>query len=108
MLDIGWLVQGTLLPGMDEYLLQIVDFENLKEVELPVFNPQTGTVMPVQYRVTGESTITVPAGEFEVYEVESTGGPMPFKLYLRKSGPHLVVKLEYIGQPITVELTSLP
>jgi zinc protease len=100
-------VTGTLLPGMDEYVLRLVDFQNLKEVQLPVFNPQTATALPIQYRVTGETAVTVPAGEFEVYEVEATGGPMPLKLYLRKAGPHLVVKQEFVGQPITMELTSL-
>jgi predicted Zn-dependent peptidase len=100
-------VAGTLLPGMDEYALRLIDLEGMKEFELPVFNPQTATVLPVQYRVTGESKVTVPAGEFEVYEVEATGGPIPLKLYLRKDGTHLMVKQEYVGQPVVVELTAL-
>lgn len=100
-------VPGTLLPAMDEYALWVVDLEKNREFQLPVLNAETGTIQPLSYKVVGESKITVPAGEFEVYEVEVTGGPIPFKLFLRKSGPHLVVRREFVGQPITMELTSL-
>jgi hypothetical protein len=100
-------VAGTLLPEMDEYALWVMDLEKNREFQLPVLNAESGTVQPVTYRVTGESKITVPAGEFEVYLVEATGGTAPVKLYLRKSGLHLLVKSEFVGQPITLELTSL-
>jgi zinc protease len=100
-------VAGVLLPGMDEYALWLTDFARQKELRLPVFNPMSGSVISLTARVKGESKITVPAGEFEVYEVETSGGPMPLKLYLRKGAPHLVVKQEFVGQPITSELMSV-
>lgn len=100
-------VSGTLLPEMDQYALWVVDLARHKEFQLPVLSAQTGTVQPLGYKVVGESRITVPAGEFEVYEVEVSGSPMPLKLYLRKGGPHLLVKLEFAGQPVAMELASL-
>jgi zinc protease len=100
-------VAGTLLPEMDEYALWVMDLERNREFQLPVLNMESGTIQPVTYRVVGESRVTVPAGEFEVYEVEATGGAMPLKLYLRKAGLHLLVKSEFVGQPITLELTSV-
>lgn len=100
-------VAGTLLPGMDEYALWVVDLAAEKEFKLPIFDASSGSVIPASFKVVGESKVTVPAGEFDVYEVEAAAGPMPIKLFLRKDGPHIVVKQEYVGQPIVLELTSM-
>jgi len=100
-------VPGTLLPGMDQLALQLIDFQSQKELRLPVFNAMTGGVLSITYKVVGETRITVPAGEFDVYEIEATGGPVPLTLYLRRDAPHLLVKQVAAGQPISLELKEI-
>lgn len=100
-------VQGTLLPGMDEYVLAVADLPEGETLTLPVFNPLSGSATSVTYTVTGTETVTVPAGEFSTYRVEVSGGPQPMVLYLQQELPHLVVKQELVGLPVTIELQSV-
>ena len=98
---------GTLLPGMDTYVIWLSDFENDKEVKVPAFNATSGTLYSLKLKVVGESTITVPAGEFEVYEIDVSGGEASMKIYARKAAPHIVVKQEFLGQPVSLELKEI-
>lgn len=62
------------------------------------FSAQTGGTRAVRVHVTGEETITTPAGEFEVYVVEFTptdDNPAgKATLYLTKAAPHVTVRAE--------------
>jgi hypothetical protein len=57
-------------------------------------------------KVTGESTQKVAAGEFDVYDVEMKTARGAMKMYVRKAAPHIMVKQEFLAQPVVVELTS--
>ncbi len=100
-------VQGTLLPGMGEYALAVADLAVGESITVPVFSAESGSVAPTTYQVTGMETVTVPAGEFPVFRVEVSGGQQPMTLYLRQESPHLVVKMELVGIPVTIELQSM-
>lgn len=100
-------IEGTLLPEMDQFALWGIDLEANEEFHFPVVDFQSGSIQSANYKVVGQTTVTVPAGEFEVYEVEASAGPMQFRLYLQKAAPHIVVKTEFIGQPIELELTEI-
>lgn len=97
-------VSGLLLPGMDDYAIMVLDLAPGASFTLPVVNAQGGTLTNLEIKVVGEGEVTVPAGEFEVYELEVTSAAGSMKLYATKAAPHIVVKQEPAGQPVTIEL----
>jgi zinc protease len=101
------LAPGTLLPGMDEYALQVSDLEDGARVTIPYLDLTRGEIIQLQAEVTGEEQIVVPAGTFDTWRVELTGAELPLVLYLRRSSPHVLVRQEYVGQPIRFDLVRL-
>jgi hypothetical protein len=99
-------VEGTLLPGMDEYVLAAAELSEGRTITLPVFTAMTGSVSNVTYRVTGIEDVTVPAGTFPAYRVEVSGGQQAMTLYVRRDAPHIMLRQELVGMPVTVELQS--
>ncbi len=74
---------------------------------MPVFSVMSGNVTNVTYRVTAAEEVTVPAGTFPAYRVEVTGGPQPMTLYVRRDAPHILLRQEMVGVPVTIELQSV-
>lgn len=99
--------EGAILQSMADYAIWITDLTPGKEAKFNMFNPATGTVIPISAQVTGESRQKVGAGEFDTYEVDLKLAQGSMKLYARKALPHIVVKQEFVGQPIVVELKSI-
>jgi multimeric flavodoxin WrbA len=54
--------------------------------------------------VTGEESVTVPAGTFAVYRAELTGGPQPLTFFVTKEAPFRLVKVSVPGTPIEIQL----
>ncbi|HEX7120095.1 MAG TPA: pitrilysin family protein [Longimicrobiales bacterium] len=100
-------VPGMLLPGMDAFAVLVTDLATTKQFRAPMVNAASGTVTPVEFRVVGETKVTVAAGEFDAYELEVEGGPAPLRLFVRKAAPHILLKQETVGQPISIELKEL-
>jgi zinc protease len=99
-------VGGLLLPGMDPYVLAVADLREGSTLTLPVFNAMAGSVTNVTYRVSGIETVTVPAGTFSTYRVEITGA-QPMTVYVRQEAPNIVVRQEFTGMPVVVELQEV-
>ncbi len=51
--------------------------------------------------------MVVPAGTFTAFRVEATGGQIPMTLFLRQESPHILLKQEFAGQPVSIELQSV-
>ncbi len=98
---------GTLLSGMDQFAIMLNNFAVNKEVRLPVFNAQSGTVSNFTAKVVGESKVTVPAGSFDVYELDVTGAEGSMKVFVNKAAPQVIVKQEFAAQPVVMELKSI-
>ena len=98
---------GTLLPGMDEYAITIADLAVGRTLTLPLFNALTGSVTPLTLKVTGTEAVTVPAGTFPAFRIEASGGQMPIAMFVRQEMPHIVLKQEFAGQPVSIELKSV-
>ena len=98
---------GTILPGMDQFAIMLHNFGTKKELTLPIFNPQTGTVATYNAKVVGESKVTVPAGTYDVYELDVSGSEAPMKVFLSKGPQSLIVKQEFAAQPVVMELKSV-
>ncbi len=100
-------VAGTLLPGMDEFVLAAADLREGRSITLPLYNVMGGNVVNVTYRVTGAEEVTVPAGSFPAYRVEVTGGPQPMTVWVRREAPHIMLRQEMAGVPVSIELESM-
>ncbi len=97
-------VPGMLLPGMETFAIMVADLDATKRFRMPLVSAQSGTLTAVEFELVGETTVAVAAGEFDAYEVEVSGGPTPQRLFVRKAAPHILLRQEVAGQPITIEL----
>ncbi len=97
----------VIFPGMDEYVLATTELTEGAEISLLVFDLMSGEPTSIPFQVVGEETVTVEAGTFETFRVEGSQGPTPLVLNLRQEAPHLLVRQEYVGAPLQVELRSL-
>jgi zinc protease len=73
---------------------------------LNVFNSGQGTLVPQTYTVAGTESVTVPAGTFQAYRVEVTGGQAPVTMFVTTAAPHRLVKLRPAGAPIELVLAK--
>jgi hypothetical protein len=100
-------VAGTAWSQMEEAMLSTADLAEGRTFVIPVFNSSTGAVGPVTFTVGGLESVTVPAGTFQAFRVQATGGSSPLVIWLRADGRHVLVRQEVVGQPFVVELTAI-
>ncbi len=63
------------------------------------------TFASASFRVTDGGTVTVPAGEFDTWQV-NLSGQLPWVYWVSKDAPRRVVKMEVAGQPLAFELAA--
>lgn len=97
---------GTMLPGASDFAIEVLPLEAGRTITLPVFNVMSGAIANQAYKVAAEEQVTVPAGKFDTYRVE-IGGDQPRTMWVRKELPHIMVKQEIVGQPVSIELSSV-
>ena len=73
---------------------------------ITVFAQPGGEFWEMQVEVVGEAKCTVPAGEFDTYKINFTGDKLSNVIYVSKNAPRKMVKVEVVGQPLTIELVS--
>lgn len=100
-------VAGVAFSEMDDAMLSVSDLAEGRTITIPVFDSRTGEVKQVVYTVGALESVTVPAGTFQAYRVQESGGSSSLVLWLRAEGPHVVVRQEVVGQPIMVQLKSI-
>jgi zinc protease len=98
---------GTLLPGMEMMIAAVTPLETGRTLNIPVFQPAAGAPTVMGVRVTGEEQVTVGAGSFQTYRVEVSGGQIPMTYFLRRQAPHIPVRQEFAGMPVSLELTAI-
>jgi zinc protease len=98
---------GTVFSGMDQWILATVELQPGKEITIPVFNGQSGTPANAVYTVGAAESVKVPAGTFATNKVSATVVGQQITLWVRQEAPHIVVKQEMAGQPISIELQSV-
>ena len=74
--------------------------------QFPMYSAGTNSVTTMTLRVVGSQTAMVPAGAFEAYQVELTGGNTDVAFLILKRKPHTVLMVEMTGAPIRFELVS--
>lgn len=100
-------VAGTRFAGMDPWMLAVSDLDVGKTLSVPVFETRSGAVVPGSFKVTGVEKVTVPAGTFDAYRIETQAGEQSAVLYVRKDAPHIVLRQQPGAQPIVIELQSV-
>ena len=63
-----------------------------------------GRFEDVELKVVGIDVVTVPAGTFETFRVIQEGGNPGNVLYVTTSRPRRLVRVDVVGQPMTIEL----
>lgn len=63
-------------------------------------------IWEMNLEVVGDEKCIVPSGEFETYKINFTGGKLSNVLYVSKGDQRKLVKVDVVGQPMTIELVS--
>ena len=99
-------VAGTIDDNATLAVLPSLPWSKTANFSLSVFGSGQGTQRTISYKVTGTQSVTVPAGTFDAYVVETTGGPVPVTLYITTAQPYRVVKLAPNGAPMEIVLAK--
>jgi zinc protease len=100
------LAAGTIdIAQLDEALLALPLASGGRWV-LAAYDGSEGVGKTLTATVTGEESVTVPAGTFACWKVEVMGNQIPFNYYVTKAAPYLLAKVEFVGQPVSIELNS--
>ena len=98
--------EGTVDSEALEALLFALPLAEGASITVSAFDAAEGTVKPITIKVAGVEDVTVPAGTFSAFKVDVTGGEEPMTVWITQEAPRRVVKLELIGQPVSMELVK--
>lgn len=70
------------------------------KTSLPWFNTLANRVEDVALIVTGSDEIETPAGAFDSWRVAVKGGSPENVIYVSKSAPHKITRIDVVGQPM--------
>lgn len=101
------LPEGTLTRATILYLANAMALKPNAVIEVNWFNSLNGQVEAIKLTVAGSETITVPAGTFDAFKVELTGGTPGHTLYVTTDVPRRIVRFDITGTQLQLELESL-
>ena len=99
-------VAGTIDDNATLAILPTLPWSKTANFSIPTFGSGQGVPRTVNYKVTGTQSVTVPAGTFDTYVVETSGGQAPLTLYITTAQPYRVVKLAPQGAPMEIVLAK--
>ncbi|NUQ20358.1 MAG: hypothetical protein HOQ09_05290, partial [Gemmatimonadaceae bacterium] len=99
-------VAGTIDDNALTTVIPTLAWSKNASFALPVFASGDGVARSITLKVSGTQTVTVPAGTFETYLVEMSGGPVPVNLYVTTAEPHRLVKTAPVGPPLEIVLAK--
>jgi len=73
---------------------------------LNVFESGKGQVKVIQVKVSDGGTVIVPAGSFDSFKLDVTGGQVPTTFYVSKATPRRIVKITLVGAPFIFQLVK--
>ena len=98
---------GATLRGAALFLAPALPLTDVgARLELDWFAPLTAATAQVTFETTGIEQVTVPAGTFETYRVELTGGQPGNVLFITREEPHRTVRIDVVGRPMQIELVE--
>ena len=72
----------------------LADLSVGEELKIPLYSVQSGGAYTLTIKVVGKTTVSVAAGEFEVYELHVSGAQANVTILARKEAPHYLIKQE--------------
>jgi uncharacterized protein DUF3108 len=104
-------IDTTVTPGaIDDNLLTAVlpalEWSPTASITLPVFLSGKGYVQSLTLAVKGTEKLTVPAGTFDVYRIELSGGQAPVAMFVSTDPTHRLVKIAPRGAPLEFVLAK--
>jgi hypothetical protein len=104
-------VDTTLAPGTFDALqmtrvLPALPLASRGRWTVRAYTGGDGVVRTLTVSVSGGESVTVPAGTFDCWKVQLSGGQMPTDLYITKAAPYLLVRYAQVGSPLVTELTQ--
>ena len=97
---------GTVDENAVSALIPALPWSKTASFTIPVFASGEGVAKTFRMKVTGTQSVTVPAGTFDSYVVEMSGGQVPVMLYITTAQPYRVVKSAPVGPPIEIVLVK--
>ena len=97
---------GTIDEDAVPFSVPAFPLESGKSFTVSFFSPSDGAVKLLTFKVGAEESVVVPAGTFQAYHIAVTGSRVPFVMYVSTTAPRRVVRTEYVGQPLVVELVK--
>jgi hypothetical protein len=97
---------GTLDDASFGALLPSLAWAPNAKITANIFSASKGMATPVTLAVTGTESVTVPAGTFQAYHVDLTGGEAPLTIYVTVAAPHRVIRVAPVGQPVEFVLAK--
>ena len=73
---------------------------------MAVFQSGKGTATTLSITVSGEESVKVPAGTFDAWKAEVTGGEAPITVWVERAGAQRLLKLALVGQPVEFQLVK--
>jgi zinc protease len=96
---------GTIAADALQVALPLFRWADKATFSLNVFSAGKGTVEPVTLKVVGSESVKVPAGTFDCWKIEQTGGEASVVFYVAKAEKR-IVKIAPVGQPIELQLAK--
>jgi len=97
---------GVIDDNLITALLPALDWSETASFTLPVFLSGKGYVQPLTLAVRRTEKLTVPAGTFDVYRVEMSGGQAPVAMFVTTDPSHRLVKVAPQGAPLEFVLAK--
>ena len=71
-----------------------------------IFQSGKGAATTLSIDVSGAESVKVPAGTFDAWKADITGGDAPVTVWIEKGAPHRLLKLALAGQPVEFQLVK--
>ena len=100
------LAAGTIDDNALNLILPALPLEPGKTIGLNVFTGNDGTTKVLTIKVGQPETVTVPAGSFQAFRLDISGGQAPLVIYVSSLAPRRTIKTEIVGTPLQFVLVK--
>ena len=97
---------GTIDEDAVPFSVPAFPLQSGKTFTVSFFSPSDGAVKLLTFKVGAQESVVVPAGTFQAYHIAVTGSRVPFVMYVSTTAPRRLVRTEFVGQPLVVELVK--
>ncbi len=97
---------GVLDESVTGALLPLLPLKTGSTQPVTVFSSTRGAVTPLTLTVAGTETVAVPAGTFQTYRVDQTGGDQPVRYFVTTAAPYRLVRVLLAGGQLDLQLAK--